>query len=129
MVTVMDPGTLTPMSRGRPGAARPSCRSLTLSALITAIQHVLGPEDDGLVVATVWHLLRAGRLTGLGTGTQRYPPQCQETGRRRRWQKGGEVAWEGSYWSQDRSRCSWGLGRWSKLPDTGEEGTIEGKLR
>ena len=73
MVTAMAPGTVTPVSRGRPGAERPSCRSLTLADLITVIQDVVGLEDDALVVATVRHLLGAGRLTGLRAGTCRCP--------------------------------------------------------
>jgi hypothetical protein len=48
--------------------------------LITAIQDVVAPEEDRLVVATVRHLLRSGRLTGLGTETGRCPPPRQETG-------------------------------------------------
>jgi hypothetical protein len=68
MATVMDGGAVTPMGRERPGAEKPSRLPITLSDLITAIQDVVGPEEDGLVVATVRHLLRAGRLTGPGPG-------------------------------------------------------------
>jgi hypothetical protein len=57
---------VTLIGRGKPGAARSSRRPITLYDLITAIQDVVGPEDDGLVMATVRHLLRAGRLTGAG---------------------------------------------------------------
>ena len=57
MATVMDRSAVTTVGRGRPGAARPSRRPITLADLITAIQDVVGPEDDGLVVATVRHLL------------------------------------------------------------------------
>jgi hypothetical protein len=66
------------MERGRPGEARPSRLPLTLYDLITAIQDVVGPEDDGLAVATVRHLLRSGRLTGLGSRTRRCPPPRRE---------------------------------------------------
>jgi hypothetical protein len=66
MATVMDCGAGIAVGRGRPGGARPSRLSLTLADLITAIQDVVGPEDDALVVATVRDLLRSGQLTGLG---------------------------------------------------------------
>jgi hypothetical protein len=78
MTTVMDRGAGTSMGRGRPGAARPSRPLLTLADLITAIQDVVGPEDDRLVVATVRCLLRSGRLKGLRAGTYRCPPQGQK---------------------------------------------------
>jgi hypothetical protein len=74
MATLMARRTLTSLGRGRPGAARPSFLPPTLADLITAIQDVAGPEDDGLVVATVRHLLGAGRLTGRGTDIRRGPP-------------------------------------------------------
>ena len=70
MATVMDRGEMTTIGRGRPGAARPSRRPITLYDLITAIQDVVGPEDDRLVVATMRHLLQSGRLTWLGEGRQ-----------------------------------------------------------
>jgi hypothetical protein len=60
----------TPEGRGRPGAGRPSPLPLTLAELITAVQDVVGPGGDRLVVATVCHLLRTGRLTMRG-GTRR----------------------------------------------------------
>jgi hypothetical protein len=64
----------TPIGRGRPGAARPARHPITLADLITAIQDVVGPEDDGLVVATVRHLLGSGRLTGREARIRRGPP-------------------------------------------------------
>ena len=68
MATVRDRGAVTTVRRGRRGAALPSHRPITLSDLITAIQDVVGPEDDALVVATVVHLLRSrGRLIWLRT--------------------------------------------------------------
>jgi hypothetical protein len=79
MATVRDRGTVTAMGRGRPGAALPLRHPITLSDLITAIQDVAGPGDDGLVVAAVRHLLRSRRLAVLGTGTRRCPPQPEET--------------------------------------------------
>jgi hypothetical protein len=66
MATMMARGTVTTMGRGRPGAAMRLHLSTTLYDLITGIQDIVGPEDDGLVVATVRHLLGSGRLTGLG---------------------------------------------------------------
>jgi hypothetical protein len=78
VTTVMDRGAVTTMGKGRPGAARPSHLPITLADLITAIQDVVGPGEDALVVATVRHLLQSGRLTALGIGTRPCPPQCQE---------------------------------------------------
>jgi hypothetical protein len=66
MATMMDRGAVTSVGRGRQGAARSSSRRLTLADLITTIQDVVGPENDKLVVATVRHLLRSGRLVALG---------------------------------------------------------------
>ena len=74
MASVTDRGTVTTMGRGRPGAARPSHLTINLADLITAIQDVVGPQDDGLVVATVRHLLGAGRLTGHGIEIRRGRP-------------------------------------------------------
>jgi hypothetical protein len=56
-------------------AATPAPRITTLYDLLTALQEVVGP-DDGLVVATVVHLLRSRRLTwprqaGAAPGTLR----------------------------------------------------------
>jgi hypothetical protein len=79
VTTVMDRGAVTTMGKGRPGAARPSHLPITLADLITAIQDVVGPEDDELVVATVQHLLWSGQLTGIRMGTRRCPLQGQET--------------------------------------------------
>jgi hypothetical protein len=67
MVTVVAHRARTYVGRGRLGAARPLRRPLTLADLITAVQDVVGPEGDGLVVATVRHLLRSGRVTGRGS--------------------------------------------------------------
>jgi hypothetical protein len=66
MATVMDRGAVTTVRRDRRAAALPSRRPITLSDLITAIQDVVGPEDDALVVATVRHLLRSRRLGSSG---------------------------------------------------------------
>jgi hypothetical protein len=68
MATVMACGAVSTTSRGRPRETRPSPLPITLYDLITAIQDVVGPEDDELVLATVRHLLDAGRLMGHGIG-------------------------------------------------------------
>jgi hypothetical protein len=73
MATVMERGAVTTVGSGRQGRAMPSRFPITLYDLITAIQDVAGPEDDGLVVATVRHLLRSGQLTGRGNGGVRHP--------------------------------------------------------
>lgn len=78
MATLMARGAMTTIDRRRPGAAKLSRLPITLADLITAIQDVVGPEEDALVVATVRHLLQSGRLTALGIGTRPCPPQCQE---------------------------------------------------
>jgi hypothetical protein len=88
MATVRDRGAVTTVVRGRPGAARPSHLSITLADLITAIQDIVGPEDDGLVVATMRHLLRAGRLTGRGTRTHG-PTAASEDGVVAKFDRGG----------------------------------------
>jgi hypothetical protein len=46
--------------------AVPSRLTTTLYALIAAIQDVVDPEDDALVVVTVVHLLRSRRVSVLG---------------------------------------------------------------
>jgi hypothetical protein len=49
----------------------PSCLTTTLYDLITAIQVMVDQDDDALVVATVVHLLRSGRLTWRGKARTR----------------------------------------------------------
>jgi hypothetical protein len=66
MATVRDRGAAIPVGRGRPREARPSHRLITLYDLITALQDVVGPADDRLVVATVVHILRSRRLGSSG---------------------------------------------------------------
>jgi hypothetical protein len=56
---------------GRQREATPSCLITTLYDLITAIQTIVDPDDDRLVVATVVHLLRSGRLTWCGRARTR----------------------------------------------------------
>ena len=52
-------------------AERPPRLATTLYALLAAIQEVVGPDEDALVVATVRHLLQSGRLTWLGEARER----------------------------------------------------------
>jgi hypothetical protein len=44
-----------------------SLRCTTLYEIIVALQDLVGPQDDALVVATVVHLLQSQRLTMLRT--------------------------------------------------------------
>jgi hypothetical protein len=66
MAPVMERGELAQVGMGRQGEATPLCLTTTLYDLIAAIQDELSPDDDALVVASVVHLLRSGRLTWLG---------------------------------------------------------------
>src|SRR5262249_27431078 len=50
---------------GRQGEATPSRRTTTLYDLIATLQEV-AEADDALVVGTIVHLLRSGRLTRCG---------------------------------------------------------------
>jgi hypothetical protein len=52
-------------------AARPLRLTTTLYELLAAIQEVVGPDEDALLVATVRHLLQSGRLTWLGEARER----------------------------------------------------------
>jgi hypothetical protein len=79
MATVTASSSVTPVGRCRPGAARSLPRRLTLADLVTAVQDVVGPGDDRLVVATVRHLLRSGWVMGRRTDIRGGPPGCQET--------------------------------------------------
>jgi hypothetical protein len=49
-------------SEGR-GNESPSCITTTLYEVMAVLQDVVDPDHDRLVVATVVHLLRSGRLT------------------------------------------------------------------
>jgi hypothetical protein len=53
------------------GAERPPRLATTLYELLAALQDVVGPEEDALIVATVRHLLQSGRLTWLGEARER----------------------------------------------------------
>jgi hypothetical protein len=47
-----------------------SCLTTTLYDLIAVLQEGLSPDDDALVVTTMVHLLRSGRLTWLGQASE-----------------------------------------------------------
>jgi hypothetical protein len=66
MKTVMMPSKVEGGGMGAQAAMMPTCLATTLYDLIAAIQDVVGPEDDVLVVATVVHLLRSRQLTRMG---------------------------------------------------------------
>jgi hypothetical protein len=53
------------------GVERPPRLATTLYELLAALQDVVGPEADALLVATVRHLLQSGRLTWLGEARER----------------------------------------------------------
>jgi len=67
----------TEMSR----AATPSRLTTTLYDLITALQDVVGANNDALVVASVVHFLRSGRLTWDGKARARLCSWRREDGR------------------------------------------------
>jgi hypothetical protein len=71
MASVMARAEVATGETGRQREATPSCLTTTLYDLITAIQAVVNPEDDALVVATVVHLVRSGRLTWRGKARTR----------------------------------------------------------
>jgi hypothetical protein len=63
MAPMMERTTVAAGATGRPRAETPSRLTTTLYDLITALQDVVGANNDALVVASVVHLLRSGRLT------------------------------------------------------------------
>jgi hypothetical protein len=71
MSTVMEVGEMATGATGTQRVATPSHCTTTLYDLIAALQATVGPDDDALVVATVAHLLRSGRLTMLETASTR----------------------------------------------------------
>ena len=66
MSHVMASSQRATVATDRGGAKRSLRLTTTLYELLAAIQNVVGPEEDALVVATVRHLLQSGRLTWLG---------------------------------------------------------------
>jgi hypothetical protein len=91
MATMMARGAKATIGRRRLGAAKSLHLLITLYDLITAIQDVVGPEDDRLVVATVRHLLRSGRLMGLGTGSRRCSGSAMSRGCRTLGEEGSDT--------------------------------------
>jgi len=75
----MERGKLAPVGTGMQGEETPSCLTTTLYDLIAAIQDGLNPDDDALVVATMVHLLRSGRLTWRGQAREHLSPSRRET--------------------------------------------------
>jgi hypothetical protein len=71
MHPVMVPGKVaTVATRGR-REATPLRLTTTLYAVMAALQDVVSPEDDALVVATVEYLLQSWQLTWPGTDQAR----------------------------------------------------------
>lgn len=68
MATIMERGKEAPVTTVGPVVATPARLTTTLYDLMAVVQDVVGPDNDALVVATVGHLLRSGRLTGLERG-------------------------------------------------------------
>jgi hypothetical protein len=66
MATVMECDEEAPVTTAGPEAATPVPLTTTLYDLMAALQNVVGPDNDVLVVATMVHLLRSGRLIMLG---------------------------------------------------------------
>jgi hypothetical protein len=66
MHTAVESSKVATVTTGRRGGKTP-LRFTTLYELIVALQDLVGPQDDALVVATVVHLLQSQRLTILRT--------------------------------------------------------------
>jgi hypothetical protein len=97
MHTEMDPSEAKGVATGERGEEKPLCIMTTLYELMAAIQDVVSPDEDALVVATVGHLVRSGRLTWLGTNST---PQCQSRRpERQTWPCGSQ--WAAQEWSSD----------------------------
>ena len=70
MAPVMESDEVATGAMGMQEAAPPARRTTPLYALLAAFQAVVGPDDDALMVATMMHLLRSGRLTVLRQHTR-----------------------------------------------------------
>jgi hypothetical protein len=74
MAPVMASGEGATGGTGAGVAERPPRLTTTLYDLIAALQAMVGPDDDALVVATMMHLLQSGRLTFPGKAERRIRP-------------------------------------------------------
>lgn len=63
----------------------PTCLTTTIYDLMTALQTVVAPHEDALVVALVSHWLQTGRITLLNKATARRRLQCRATMAQCRW--------------------------------------------
>ena len=79
MTAVMERDERAHVGMSMQGETTLSCLTTTLYDVIAAIQDELSPDDDTLVVATMVHLLRSGRLTWLGKARERLKPSRRET--------------------------------------------------
>lgn len=77
MPNVIEPGELVTTAMEARGVETHTYITTTLYDLTTTIQDVVDPNNDTLVVTTVAHLLRSGRLTWLRTDHARH---CQSRG-------------------------------------------------
>jgi hypothetical protein len=66
MAYVMESSEETTVATGEVVAERPPRLTTTLYELLAALQDVVGPKEDELVMATVRYLLQSGRLTWRG---------------------------------------------------------------
>jgi hypothetical protein len=78
----MKSGEVDIRAKGGRQAETPTRITTTLYELIAALQNVVDPDADALVVATVMHLLRSGQLTFVGK-TRTYPCQSRHEMRAR----------------------------------------------
>jgi hypothetical protein len=63
MRTVIDTSEATAVATVVTAGRPPATMTTTLYDLIAAVQDVVGPDNDAMVVATVRHMLRASRAT------------------------------------------------------------------
>jgi hypothetical protein len=66
MPAMMKPNEMEVIVKGVRKEETPARITATLYELIVAFQDVMGLDNDALVIATVVHLLRSGKLTFLG---------------------------------------------------------------
>ena len=70
MHTVMESSTVADVPAGSTGGKMPARITTTLYELIEAIQEVVDPQDDALVVATMVHLLTSWKCSIGQTSTE-----------------------------------------------------------